>query len=122
VPWQCPPIHGFDDLSLPTTFSQLTWPVQYVWFDLFYIPQKECPQQAEETGKQPEIFRQSQDSVIWMHNVLGWKLLENAVLWLGLNYLRRVALEDEEARLHYDSIAFGERRSVSRKEQTELES
>jgi hypothetical protein len=102
VPWPVPTNTRFDVLSLPATFSHLNWPVQYIWFDLFCIPQEECPQQAEEIGKQAEIFRQAQGSVIWMHDVVEWKLLENAILWLGLNHLRRTAPEDEEVQLHYN--------------------
>ena len=79
----------FEVFHLPEVFSRLDWPVQYIWFDLFCIPQDECPEQAQEIGKQAEIFRQATCNVLWMHDVLSWQILQKSVMWLGLNYLHR---------------------------------
>ena len=104
VPWLVPTNTLFNVLSLPEVFSDLDWSVRYVWFDLFCIPQHECPQQAEEIGKQAQIFLQAQGCVIWMQDVLGWKLLEKAISWLGLNYLRRMNPEDEDLQLRFSNF------------------
>lgn len=98
VPWPVPTNTCFDVLQLREAFSKLNWPVRYLWFDLFCIPQEECPERAEEIGKQADIFRRAQKSVIWMHDVLGWELLENAIMWLGLRYLYFTLPNDEEIR------------------------
>ncbi|KAI0006867.1 hypothetical protein F4779DRAFT_594904 [Xylariaceae sp. FL0662B] len=104
VKWLVPRNSRFDILSLPETFSQLDWPVRYVWFDLFCIPQEDCAQQAEEIGKQAEIFRQAERTVVWCNDILGWKMLENAVLWLGLNIFRRMNPGDPELRACHDTF------------------
>lgn len=105
VDWLVPTNTRFKVLSLPETFRNLDWPVRYIWFDLFCIPQEECPQQAEEIGKQAEIFRQAKSSVIWAHDVLGWGILESAILWLGLNYLQRTMPEDTESRDRFETFS-----------------
>ncbi|KAG8529171.1 uncharacterized protein KY384_005806 [Bacidia gigantensis] len=89
VEWAVPTNSRFRVEDLPAIFQRLDWPVRYIWFDLFCIPQVECAEQAEEIGKQAEIFRQAECSVIWMHDVVGWKLLELCLSWLGLNHLHR---------------------------------
>ncbi len=89
VDWAVPTNSRFRVLHLPEIFQSLDWPVRYIWFDLFCIPQESCPEQAEEIGKQAEIFRRAACNVIWMHDVVGWKILEKSVMWLGLNYLHR---------------------------------
>jgi hypothetical protein len=87
VDWAVPTNSRFDVVHLPEVFQRLDWPVHHIWFDLFCIPQEECPEQAEEIGKQADIFRRAACNVIWMHDVVGWKILEKSVMWLGLNYL-----------------------------------
>ncbi|KAI1079824.1 hypothetical protein F5B20DRAFT_154024 [Whalleya microplaca] len=114
VKWLVPRNGRFDVLSLPETFSQLDWPVRYIWFDLFCIPQEECVQQAEEVGKQAEIFRQAERTVVWCNDILGWKILENAVLWLGLNILRRMNPADAEQRACHDTFTRGLNESSAR--------
>jgi hypothetical protein len=42
--------------------------------------------------------------VIWMHDVGDWDMLQNAVKWLGLNYLRRTAPDDSKALGCYESF------------------
>ena len=89
VDWAVPNNSRFEVLHLPEVFSRLDWPVQYIWFDLFCIPQDECPEQAQEIGKQAEIFRQAACNVLWMHDVFSWQIMQKTVMWLGLNYLHR---------------------------------
>lgn len=50
VPWIVPTNTEFDVLNLPAIFCDLKGPLQYIWVDLFCIPQEECPEQAEEIG------------------------------------------------------------------------
>ncbi len=104
VNWLVPANTRFDVQSLPEAFQRLEWPVQYLWFDLFCIPQEKCSEQAEEIGKQAEIFSRAKCTVIWMHDVLDWTVLENNVVWLGLNYLRHTAPEDPIVQGHYEKF------------------
>ena len=104
VHWLVPTNTRFDVQNLPEAFGLFDWPVRYLWFDLFCIPQEKCPEQAEEIGKQAEIFSQAKCTGIWMHDVLDLTVLENAVVWLGLNYLRHTAPNDPKVQGHREKF------------------
>lgn len=94
IPWPVPKNAMFDVHALPQMFAELEWPVRYLWFDLFCIPQEGQPQQqAEEIGKQAEIFQQAENMIIWMHDVCGWDYVRKAAVWTGLNFLRCMGIK-----------------------------
>lgn len=83
--WEVPTNTQFDVRNLPRRFSSLDWPVRYIWFDLFCIPQTEgSPEKAEEIGKQADIFQNAANCVIYMHDITSWERLRAAVIWLAL--------------------------------------
>ncbi|KAH7010523.1 hypothetical protein EDB80DRAFT_715001 [Ilyonectria destructans] len=90
IPWPVPENTRFNVSEMAEVFSRLDWPVNYVWFDLFCIPQEKCLRQAQEIAKQADIFHQAEVTIVWLNDVMGWKVMENAVLWLGLNFLRNM--------------------------------
>lgn len=42
-----------------------------------------------------------------MHDVVNWRLLENAIIWVGLDYLHRASQDEEDVRLCYDEFTKG---------------
>lgn len=94
VNWMVPQNAMVRVSSLPEVFAGLEWPVRYVWFDLFCIPQQGGPQQAEEIGKQADIFQQAENMVIWLSDALGFQDLERVVTWSGLLFLHRMNKTD----------------------------
>lgn len=94
VNWMVPQNAMFSVSSLPEVFAGLDWPVRYIWFDLFCIPQQGGLQQAEEIGKQADIFQQAENMVIWLNDALGFQNLERVVIWSGLLFLHRMNKTD----------------------------
>ncbi len=98
VDWPVPGNKRFDVSELPEILHSVQWPVKYIWIDLFCIPQNECLEQAGEIAKQADIFRLSDKTIVWINDILGWKFLENVIIWLGLNFLHRTNSEDFQLR------------------------
>lgn len=92
VPWPVPTTSRFRVDQLPGALRTVDWPVKYVWFDLFCIPQNDCPERAVEIGKQADIFQNASACVVWLNDVDTWKIPETAVSWLGLSYLAKTTV------------------------------
>lgn len=85
VPWPVPRNSLYNVRILPDMFFQLG--VQYVWFDLFCIPQDGSRIADIEIGRQTEIFRGAHTCVAWFHDITSWASVSYALDWIGLRFL-----------------------------------
>lgn len=112
VPWLVPLNTRYRVQDLPGQFAQLG--VEYIWFDLFCIPQDSgnpdddpvfaAPEghpgenitgarlRTIEIGRQVDIFRGASNCIGWIHDVESWNGLSYALDWLGLKYLANTSL------------------------------
>ncbi|KAH6984176.1 hypothetical protein BKA56DRAFT_729742 [Ilyonectria sp. MPI-CAGE-AT-0026] len=97
VPWPVPENTLYDVLELPAKLERLAdqWPhTACLWFDLFCIPQDGAgPEMMEiqkaEIARQAVIFDRATIGSIWLNEIETWSPLEDAILWLLLDYLGR---------------------------------
>lgn len=90
VPWHVPPNKLYDVQELPEMLCRLPADIQFVWFDLFCIPQ-DASQPAvtqQEIANQASIFRGSSRALVWLHNVENWQAVEDVLMYLAVSYLR----------------------------------
>lgn len=81
VPWMVPENTRFDVRELPDFFLSKLDDVDYVWFDLFCIPQDDLrsPLALQEISRQASIFKNSSASVAWFSDVTGWAGVQAAL-------------------------------------------
>jgi hypothetical protein len=97
VQWPVPENTLYDVLELPAKLECLAnqWPrTPCLWFDLFCIPQDGAgPEMMEiqkaELASQAVIFDRATIGSIWLNEIETWSPLEDAILWLLLDYLGR---------------------------------
>lgn len=85
VPWLVPQVTLYDVHELPSMLQLLG--CDYVWFDLFCIPQDGSQLAQIEISRQSTIFRRAQKCVAWLHDVESWEGVSRALDWMGLKYL-----------------------------------
>ena len=88
VPWAVPMNSRFDVSTLPLVFKSRVWRTNYIWFDLFCIPQDRSQRALQEIGRQAAIFRGSTNGIIWFSEMESWKGLQSAIQWLAVMYLK----------------------------------
>ena len=84
--WLVPENDLYDVQSLPDQLRHL--PFEYVWLDLFCIPQDGSPDADEEIAHQSAIFKGSKCTVAWIHDINSWENVSNALRWLCLRYIK----------------------------------
>ncbi|MCJ1371187.1 hypothetical protein MMC20_002402 [Loxospora ochrophaea] len=95
VPWRVPDNKVFDVGNLPNYFLEHedVFTTEYVWFDLFCIPQKPKTPILVERGKleisrQAQIFMGAIACIAWFSYVPNWDVEVQCLHWLCLAYLR----------------------------------
>ncbi|KAI0454256.1 hypothetical protein F5B21DRAFT_246197 [Xylaria acuta] len=86
VPWMVPENSLYDVRDLPRQLGELGF--EYVWFDLFCIPQDGSHRAQLEIANQAAIFRRSKRCIAWINDVESWDTLQSALDWLALKYIR----------------------------------
>jgi hypothetical protein len=92
VPWKVPQIMSTSYIveELPDLFKKLEWKTNYLWIDLFCIPQEQSWQEIteKEIGRQTHIFGRCHECVVWLNDITSqWNGLGHAIKWLGRKYL-----------------------------------
>lgn len=87
VPWPVPQNTRFNVRHLPSHFKCIKPRPNYVWFDLFCIPQDGSARQAEEIRRQAGIFQSASTCVAWINEIEGWEMLSSTLNWLSAQYL-----------------------------------
>ncbi|KAH6685833.1 hypothetical protein F5X68DRAFT_135678 [Plectosphaerella plurivora] len=97
VPWRVPENHMYDVKTLPEQLKHLGF--QYVWLDLFCIPQDEedTDRKRTEVAKQASIFKGSARCIAWLHDVESWQGVLAALDWIALKSLSITSTRDEAA-------------------------
>ncbi|KAI1742826.1 hypothetical protein F4680DRAFT_27297 [Xylaria scruposa] len=89
VKWRVPGNTKFTVQDVPDQLHQLGF--EYVWFDLFCIPQDKEGDNYEiaqiEIANQAAIFRRAERCIAWITDVKSWDVLECALEWLSLKYM-----------------------------------
>ena len=85
VPWPVPQVTLYDVCQLPDMLSGLG--ADFVWLDLFCIPQDGSPLAGIEIARQSAIFRGADRCVAWLHDAGSWDGISRALDWVGLIYL-----------------------------------
>ena len=88
VPWLVPQNHRFNVQDLPNYLKVVRPRFQYVWIDLFCIPQDGSPKADEEINRQATIFQTASRCLAWHNDVLDWSVTKSALSWLGLSFLQ----------------------------------
>lgn len=91
VPWKVPQNSRFKVENLPEILQNL--PYDYVWIDLFTIPQEESSTeliglQKAEIGRQATIFQHASTTVAWLNDITSWSGTQAVVQWLCVAFLR----------------------------------
>lgn len=85
VPWPVPGCGKFDVQSLPDMLASMPFPEQYVWMDLFCIPQSGDDVRAKlEIANQAAIFKSASASIAWLPSVPDWEGLQYAIELIAL--------------------------------------
>ena len=92
VPWRVPQNQRFVVQELPSHLKRLQPQPQYIWIDLFCIPQDGSPKADEEINRQSSIFQNASRCVAWQNDVLEWSVTKWALSWLGLAFLNATSV------------------------------
>lgn len=85
VLWPVPGCEKFDVERLPDLLAAIPFSQNYVWVDLFCIPQLGDPVRARlEIANQAAIFQSAEVAIAWLPSVLSWDGLENAINLIAL--------------------------------------
>ncbi|WYZ38156.1 hypothetical protein EsH8_III_000070 [Colletotrichum jinshuiense] len=76
---------------------------EYVWLDLFCLPQEESPEHHEEVANQTAIFRRAKACVAWLNEVETWTVTRKALEYIGASYLRSTC-SDPDLQLAPDDL------------------
>ena len=86
VPWEIKANTLYDVLDVPEMLLGLK--ADYVWLDLFCLPQNDSPEHHAEVANQTAIFRRSKACVAWLNDVEEWKVTAAALDDIGLRNLQ----------------------------------
>ncbi|XTI83269.1 hypothetical protein V2W45_92302 [Cenococcum geophilum] len=91
VPWAVPANTRFDVATLPAMIENAAFPEDYVWIDLFCIPQdRDDPEQQRicrmELIRQANIFRNAATAVAWLFDVEDWGPTAAALAYLAVEF------------------------------------
>lgn len=93
VRWPVKSISLYDVHDVPDMLFGLG--ADYVWLDLFCIPQQPCPEHHQEVANQAAIFRRATACVAWLNEIETWEVTKRALTFVGLHYLRNTCSLDE---------------------------
>ena len=82
VPWLVPQNTRFLVEDLPARL-EITFPGQYIWFDLFCIPQDRSERALIEISRQAQIFGNAMVVVAWLNDINDWTGLRRTIMWLS---------------------------------------
>jgi hypothetical protein len=83
VPWLVPRNSRFNVEELPEML-EAAFPVDYIWLDLFCIPQDRSELALLEISRQAKIFATAKAVVAWLWDLKEWRGLLNIIEWLAL--------------------------------------
>lgn len=86
VPWLVPENSRYDVSNLPELLGQLDF--DFIWFDLFCIPQDGSPQANIEIANQASIFHGASRCIAWLNDVDSWSLVRRSMEWMSLRHLQ----------------------------------
>lgn len=86
VDWPVPENTRYDVRALPDELSHVE--SQFIWFDLFCIPQNGSPLADIEIANQSSIFKGATETIAWVNDVESWPIVQHHLNWLGLKYLK----------------------------------
>lgn len=86
VPWDVPRNSRFTLEDLPHQLKILGY--QFVWIDLFCIPQDGSAEADDEIARQASIFRGCRAAIAWLNDVESWDGVKSALAWLSLKIQR----------------------------------
>ena len=91
VPWRIPQNSKFKVEELPKTLEKRHW--DYVWLDLFTIPQEELSDEMKEMRKreiarQASIFTNATLAIAWLKEADSWTGLRSAMCWVCFKFLK----------------------------------
>jgi hypothetical protein len=95
VPWLVPQNGLFRVEELPEILHA-AFPGQYIWLDLFCIPQDRSKRALQEISRQAAIFGNASIAIAWLNDVQDWKGLRDTVEWLSMYYLQNRGVDDDE--------------------------
>ena len=87
VPWLVPRNERFDVERLPEHLQQIRPRLDFIWIDLFCIPQDGSTKADDEINRQALIFQNSARCIAWVNDVRQWETTTKALDWLGIAYL-----------------------------------
>ncbi len=94
VDWPVPENTRYDIRTLPDQLGHVQ--SDFVWFDLFCIPQDGSPIADAEIANQAAIFKGAAGSIAWINDVESWDVVRNDLDWLGLKYLKTTTTSDAQ--------------------------
>jgi len=102
VPWRIPENSKFNIPETAEALKRTGW--DYVWFDLFTIPQ-DLPRMTEEYAKvrkdeisrQATIFTNATRVIAWLKDANGWRGLRAVICWLSFNFLKHQGVQERDS-------------------------
>ena len=95
LPWKVPQlkIGSYVVTELPEILSRVPWRTDYIWIDLFCIPQEDKykwqEERDEEVMRQTSIFGRCSYCVAWLNDIhVPWSQLQRDLCWLSARYLQ----------------------------------
>ncbi|KAJ4152250.1 hypothetical protein NW754_004045 [Fusarium falciforme] len=98
VPWLVPRNTRFDIEALPDVLASRAAVfacTNFIWFDLFCIPQDRSAIAIAEIARQAAIFGAAERAVCWLNTIEDWRGLRASVQWLTLVYYSHSQREGE---------------------------
>ena len=109
VPWPVPANTRFDVATLPSLLQNAGFVEDYVWIDLFCIPQdrNDSAQQSicrVELMRQGSIFHNAQTAVAWLFEVEDWRPTAAALAYMAIEYHNNCTSDDTELTPLYEMV------------------
>lgn len=109
VPWAVPANSRFDVTTLPSLLQNAGFVADYVWVDLFCIPQdrNDPAQQAicrMELMRQASIFQKAETAVAWLFDIENWRPTAAALGYMAIEYHNNCTSDDTELKPLYEMV------------------
>ncbi|KAF2255483.1 hypothetical protein BU26DRAFT_545097 [Trematosphaeria pertusa] len=82
VPWEVPANTKFRVQDLPERLAKV-FPGNYIWLDLFCIPQDRSERSLIEISRQADIFGNATVVIAWLNDIPRWDGLRRVIRWLS---------------------------------------
>ncbi|PNP43018.1 hypothetical protein TGAMA5MH_04951 [Trichoderma gamsii] len=93
VPWKILENTLYNVQDLPNMLLKLNH--DFIWLDLFCLPQDDSPEHRAEVANQTAIFHRAKKCIAWLNDVETWDGTKAAIDYLGMKYLRTSATDPE---------------------------